>query len=1232
MSIRYRVYILNTESVTSNRYITLSVMRAFSASSEVELVKIGEYSNAVGEFLDGKYDVLLCIGGAADNAPILSRLCKLAKISVLWITEDPYELRRNVAYSDIFDIIFTNDKMSVHEYSGRASHLPLAADATFNYIPALTRDEDYLYDLLFIGTAWPNRVSLINELLTGLGPALKAKIALSYNQFLPVPKLVNRELITDWRCSNIEFSKLANKSRVVLSIDRIFSASPGSPLTGSTPPPRLFESALAGGFQVYVSESDEAKGYFDDGNEFIHCNYESALECVRTALLNSRTRMEGAAAAQQRAQRDHLYANRVAVIVAALQKNQSFKPAAITAHVPLKTIMVVTHNVSGSRPGGGVEIYQEQLKNLPVNYRLIYLHPIDSRTFRITCYSETRDYEIHLPHGQYDLSNRSLENLFQKLIFEWKVDLVHFQHLLGFCLSLPLVARSCGVPTVWTYHDHYLICERFTLLDHEGRFCDTASKTLVTCDVCLAASGGLPAGSQARRRNFITEVTSSLSAIVTSTDFSKSYLLSVYPNIPVEAVSVLEMLTPNTSSFEAENAIVSPRSGRLKVAIPGNFNDVKGAAYILRIFNIMRDDEIEFSVLGRLDKPFDEILETLNLKNVRILGGYNQAEIALILSEFNMSLHLSLWPETFMISLSESWLAGVVPIVTGLGAQGERVTDQIDGFIVEPHDPAAVVTILRGVIAGTTKLAPVVNRIRAKRVMTAGQHVSNLEILYKKLIAERPLLHEKNLLRYRTYYGLDLFDSGIRTNSRVWSSSDIDWDETFLSVTELTADPPVFDFPGEFSHLTLAKLKAGDDEVKIEFEAIRCDGRKAEKTTNSLASRSLELKGWVTIACDIQFVKRFLVLKGATITLYVPSPVVSRPDVAEAFGNLDSSESGFDVNVDVSHLPSGAYEISILNIFNGKVYDISSLRSVFVEHQNHEDGTLVWMLGDGFAGDVPSNALPFSDVELSFEDHVNDATLTRFPVLQNRLRFAGTAQLENFQTFVTHASIVLASRASSSVFWTRAVRFAAMRASREKGNGQIFEFHVDLTLDVIPMDLYDVSVVVHLRDSIFRSPSLAVVDTRYGLQHKVILRSQFDEQIAGAELISEDSLEFVIDSVATVQGSSYEQSGMLDVTGWAFRKGLGSPLAAFSYYEDDGLNVLVPGVVVTRSDVADYLNDCAAAQSGFRLTIPSDSVPGRSLKFCQVYEHGTITFANLEPSIDAYRIRMLPHSEMDSST
>ena len=196
----------------------------------------------------------------------------LCGASALWVSEDPYDLELNVRNAKLFGHVFTNDSASVDCYGGRALHLPFAANPRFHELPipdACADARHYLYDVLFIGTAWPNRVRFFKKLLKRL-PGLKFKLALPANSHLPRPDLDLPASVYSWRAANSEVSRFANRSRIVLALHRDFAVG-GNPAAAATPGPRLFETALAGGFQLVDASLPETADYFDParGGEFL---------------------------------------------------------------------------------------------------------------------------------------------------------------------------------------------------------------------------------------------------------------------------------------------------------------------------------------------------------------------------------------------------------------------------------------------------------------------------------------------------------------------------------------------------------------------------------------------------------------------------------------------------------------------------------------------------------------------------------------------------------------------------------------------------------------------------------------------------------------------------------------------------------------------------------------------------------------------------------------------------
>ena len=92
----------------------------------------------------------------------------------------------------------------------------------------------------------------------------------------------------------------------------------------------------------------------------------------------------------------------------------------------------------------------------------------------------------------------------------------------------------------------------------------------------------------------------------------------------------------------------------LRVAVPGNLSVIKGAVAVPHLLGHARQP-IEFHVFGRIDMPYDDILRTLNLPHVHIHGGYKPEDSCKQLATCDVALMLSIWPETYVLTVSEAW-------------------------------------------------------------------------------------------------------------------------------------------------------------------------------------------------------------------------------------------------------------------------------------------------------------------------------------------------------------------------------------------------------------------------------------------------------------------------------------------------------------------------------------------------------------------------------------------------
>jgi hypothetical protein len=193
----------------------------------------------------------------------------------------------------------------------------------------------------------------------------------------------------------------------------------------------------------------------------------------------------------------------------------------------------------------------------------------------------------------------------------------------------------------------------------------------------------------------------------------------------------------------------------------------------MAMFWQMVNDPIDFYIIGRVDAEFAGVLEAYKFRNVTVGGSFDQKDLAFMLADVDMSVHFSIWPETYCIGVDEARAAGVVPIVLGYGALGERIRDGVDGIVVEPDRPYDLIQKLRSNCVDRMPIKKTRYEI-SKLVDGYNNHFDALRTIYKELTQRYPTLTTAN-------YGgaersLILGDLGIRFNSRDWKEQAVDVD------------------------------------------------------------------------------------------------------------------------------------------------------------------------------------------------------------------------------------------------------------------------------------------------------------------------------------------------------------------------------------------------------------------------------------------------------------------------
>ncbi|WP_344676362.1 glycosyltransferase family protein [Paraburkholderia graminis] len=644
--------------------------------------------------------------------------------------------------------------------------MPLAGAMEFHSFPLRPADRPLRYDLFFAGTAWPNRCAFVRSILTEMPGEWKFKLALPTNALLPPHGVDLPESTLSWRTPPTEFARFVNRSAITLLLPRVFSASAGGREYAETPPPRLFEAALAGGVQMAHESLHEVTRSFEPDKEIILFSSTADFMNKATRVIGDREYRDSIAdAARTRALAEHTYDRRVDAIL-----TEAHRIASSTLRVDTqkpRTLMFVVHNVVSFGNFGGIEVYLERIRTkLGPDWKVLFYlrgEGARAREARVLSgdYTEIQRYRVNEAFNADTLTSPAQERAFRRALLEQGVDLVHFHHFIGHVPSLVYVASGLGVPIAFTAHDFFPVCHEFNLLSFKNEFCGAPDVSISQCDACLWQKHRIAPGSQARRRAFWDDVMRRCDLIVFNTESTRSTYAKMLPAVRQHERAII---LPVPVLDGAVHVRQRSSSTKLKIAILGNVTRQKGGDLIQRALPMLVDAPVEFHIFGRVDVSYRNLVHAQKLHNVRVHGSYPADALPDELKECEASLHLSVWPETYCLTLSEAWQKGLVPIVSDIGALGERVQHGVNGLKIAPGSEGQLVDAVRRLIDEPELLDRLRAGITEQLYASLSPHVEALRHVYKELLrTPQPAVHTVAEIRDPS-----LSDMGIVLPSTKW--------------------------------------------------------------------------------------------------------------------------------------------------------------------------------------------------------------------------------------------------------------------------------------------------------------------------------------------------------------------------------------------------------------------------------------------------------------------------------
>ena len=312
------------------------------------------------------------------------------------------------------------------------------------------------------------------------------------------------------------------------------------------------------------------------------------------------------------------------------------------------------------------------------------------------------------------LGHPGLKSRAERAVFARSFDVVHF-HNISLVGGPAIISWSRAPVTVYTLHEHWLLCPTHTFWKNRSRVCDHK-----TCFTCSLMSGIPP--QLWRYTGLVERSVSHADALFAPSEYTARRHRQAGFKVPIH-------ILPLYSAIELQSASPPPQHVRPRFLYVGRLTKPKGIEVLIEEFASLPAYDLHVIGDGDLRRKLE--LRFGNCRNIRFLGHIPQTQLVTAYREATALIFPSLAPETFGLSIVEAFACGTPAIVHDAGGCREPVDATGGGLIYRTSDELRA-ALSR--IANEPRLRERLARCARegfKRLYTPQHHIEN----YLKYIA-----------------------------------------------------------------------------------------------------------------------------------------------------------------------------------------------------------------------------------------------------------------------------------------------------------------------------------------------------------------------------------------------------------------------------------------------------------------------------------------------------------------
>lgn len=390
-----------------------------------------------------------------------------------------------------------------------------------------------------------------------------------------------------------------------------------------------------------------------------------------------------------------------------------------------KNILILIHDWSNLEENvGGTTLHcRDLITNLRGKFNFHVLAP-EKNSYRLHSYFKSIEKHYDLKcvpdHGMRSFYDSDYRNLIKALVQGLGISFVHIHHMLGHYFDVLPVCKEKAIPIAMTIHDFYCLCPTINLLYMSNEYCmDLKEKN---CAACLKQKIGV-------LNDIIPNWQRQWNCFLSRLD------LVIFPSISTK--SIVESKLEHLNSKVIEHGIDLQRvKGKnreedafFNVAFVGVMTKHKGSDVLEYLINNCEDKRIKFHLFG--DSQVDILKK--NKPNYIYHGKYKREQLPALLNEQNINIvcNLSIWPETYSYTLTETIASGKPVLCYNLGAVAERVKRYNLGWVVKDKSEESVMKAIEDIANDTNEYNQRIKSINSYIIKSVEEMITSYSDIYE---------------------------------------------------------------------------------------------------------------------------------------------------------------------------------------------------------------------------------------------------------------------------------------------------------------------------------------------------------------------------------------------------------------------------------------------------------------------------------------------------------------------